>query len=201
MFDAGFSGRPAVGVGGQLVGLAPPSRFEDQPVGVQHVVAVAPREEDVQVEILPVEVVAEAARVEGLSAADDRAVVVVDDAVAVHVAVFHVARLHRVALERGNAADEVALVVEILGLVGPVVDEAVHHARGLAHLRDVGELRVEARLPRYGTLERVLSVDQPENPVAVEGDVERRGPLELTGLDVHRFERQLEARGCGSCRC
>ena len=74
-----------------------------------------------------------------------------------------------------------------------VVDEAVHHARGLAHLRDVGELRVEARLPRYGTLERVLSVDQPENPVAVEGDVERRGPLELTGLDVHRFERQLEA--------
>ena len=60
-------------------------------------------------------------------------------------------------------------------------------------LRDVGELRVEARLPRYGTLERVLSVDQPENPVAVEGDVERRGPLELTGLDVHRFERQLEA--------
>ena len=136
--------------------------------------SVAPREEQRHIEAFPGQAAAESARMQGLAAADDGPVVIVDLPVPVDIAVFRVAGLGRAAAHArqvGDAVLEHARIREIGVLVGSVIDESVHHARRLADLCDVGILAVELLVPGDAPEQGILSVRQGSDLVAVDADV------------------------------
>ena len=153
-------------------------------------------EENVEIEPVEIERVGETSGMDGLSPSDHRTVIVVDDAVAVNVGIFGIARTKTLpadALQVGNSGLEARAIIEFLRLIGSLVKITVHQACGFPDLSDVGVLTVIVHVPADPRKERILVVVQRSDGVAVEGDVEVHAPVEIPGLDGNGVERQFQA--------
>ena len=86
----------------------------------------------------------------GLSPSDHRAVVVIDDAVAVDVGIFGVTRTKALpadTLQVRNPGLKARTIIEFLRLISSFVEITVYQARGFPDLGDVGILAVIVHVP------------------------------------------------------
>ena len=85
---------PAVSIGSKHIGILFGSRvFEHHAVGIENIIAIAPLEEDVQVEVFPNQIIGKTTYVFGLTVTDSGLVLIVDFAFTCQVTVFGVSRL------------------------------------------------------------------------------------------------------------